>query len=76
MELSGIGYICSAGETFDIVALCVYGDEAYAAELLNANPDLCGKMVFDGGEILKLPVVNGIQTDDQIAPAKTAPWKE
>ena len=35
MTLSGQGYRCSAGETFDSVALNVYGDEKYACELLN-----------------------------------------
>lgn len=74
MILSGNGYPCSAGETFDSVSLAVYGDEKYAAELLCANPELCMKPVFDGGEILLLPVVE-ILDNGEIAPA-TAPWKE
>ena len=53
MRLSGQGYICSAGESFDSVALSVYGDEMYAADLLCANPELGGKMNFEGGEILR-----------------------
>ncbi len=77
MTLSGQGYICSAGESFDSVALSVYGDEAFAADLLNANPELCLKMVFDGGEILRLPVVetvtdaSGMETAPEVAPWKT-----
>lgn len=77
MTLSGQRYRCSAGETFDSVALAVYGDEKYACELLNANPPLCTVPVFLGGEVLELPVVV-VPEDEQenvYAPA-SAPWKE
>ena len=30
MTLSGRVYVCSAGETFDSVALAIYGDEVFA----------------------------------------------
>ena len=77
MTLSGQEYRCSAGETFDSVALRVYGDEKYACELLCANPALCTLPVFLGGEVLELPVVeipeNG--EGEEYMPA-TAPWKE
>ncbi len=71
-------YIASAGETFDSVAREVYGDEKYAAEILCANPEVCGKGVFDGGEHLRLPWVQlppegGPGTS--VVPDK-APWKE
>ena len=77
MTLSGRGYKCSAGETFDSVALEVYGDEKYACELLNANPALCTKPLFTGGEVLALPVVEipPDDSDNEYAPA-SAPWKE
>lgn len=74
MILSGNGYRCSGGETFDSVALEVYGDERYAAELLCANPELCTATVFCGGEILLLPVVE-IPEAGETLPAE-APWKE
>lgn len=77
MTLSGQAYKCSAGETFDSVALEVYGDEKYACELLNANPTLCTKPMFTGGEILDLPVVEIPADDSEEAYATaTAPWKE
>lgn len=82
MTLSGMMYSCSAGETFDSIALSVYGDEKYACELLNANPSKCHIPVFTGGETLDLPVVEVISTEDNdtteaenYMPAK-APWKE
>lgn len=79
MEMSEYVYRCSAGETFDSVALTVFDDEKYAPELLCANPEQDGKLVFDGGEILRLPVIdlpeNDNETDTTVIPDK-APWKE
>ena len=77
MTLSGQTYTCSAGETFDSVALEVYEDEKYSCELLNANPSLCRIPIFAGGEVLELPVVEVSEEDedDDYMPA-TAPWKE
>lgn len=77
MTLMKDKYQCSAGETFDSVALYVYGDEKYACELMNANPSLCIKTQFSGGEKLNLPEVELPQDDgdDMYAPS-TAPWKE
>lgn len=79
MILSNTLYRCAAGETFDSVALEVYGSEKYSCELLNANPDLCLLPVFSGGELLDLPVVEIPDADnedeDEIMPA-APPWKE
>ena len=79
MILSNTLYRCAAGETFDSVALEVYGNEKYSCELLNANPDLCLLPVFAGGELLDLPVVEIPDADnedeDVIMPA-APPWKE
>ena len=76
MTLSGKVYICSAGETFDSVAMMVYGDEVYAAELLMANPELCRKPIFDGGEQMILPVVETAEEEESgIYEPEVAPWK-
>lgn len=75
MTLSGTQYLCVAGETFDSVALTVYGNEKYAAELLCANPAACMINMFTGGELLELPVVEIPMSEDMSAPEK-APWKE
>ena len=42
-------YLCSAKETFDEIALNLYGDEQYASVLLEANPQLAHKIMMDGG---------------------------
>lgn len=76
IELSGYSYTCSAGETFDLIALNVYGDEKYAADLIKANPRHAWTMFFTGGEILSLPVVEVSDSDEGTAAPSTAPWKE
>lgn len=78
MNLSGMLYQCVAGETFDSVALEIYGNEKYACELLTANPELCLVTMFSGGELLSIPVVEIISDEDEeeeTVPV-TAPWKE
>ena len=76
-ELSGLVYHCSAGETFDTVALNVYGHERHAADLMNANPGLVLKTVFTGGEVLALPVVETISTHtENVYTPATAPWRK
>ena len=79
MTLSGTTYHCSAGETFDSVALEVYGDENLACELLCANPAYTLRTQFTGGEILALPVVD-LPEDEETGTGTlvsvTAPWKE
>ena len=79
MTLSGMQYQCVAGETFDSVALEVYGDESYSCELLCANPTLCMIPIFTGGELLDLPIVEipdeDAENEGALMPT-TAPWKE
>ena len=78
MNLSGMLYQCVAGETFDSVALEIYGNEKYACELLTANPELSLVTMFSGGELLNIPVVETISDEDEeeeTVPV-TAPWTE
>jgi hypothetical protein len=76
MELSGWGYHASAGETFDVVALMVYGDEKYAAELMCANPELMDRQYFTGGETVKLPVIDLPEDmDEEEYAGDEAPWR-
>ena len=77
VELSGFVYRCSAGETFDKVALNIYDHEKYAADLMNANPGYVRRAVFQGVEVLSLPVVEipENENENEYAPS-TAPWKE
>lgn len=76
IQWSGYEYHCASGESFDSVAMGIYGDEKYAADLMNANPDECGKFVFFGGEVLQLPALDIPTRSDEAALANTiAPWR-
>lgn len=74
-QMSGLIWLCSAGETFDSIALAVYGDEKHAAELMDANPSLVRTTTFCGGERLNLPTVERA-TDGRGNALTDAPWKE
>ena len=76
IEYSGLEYHCAANESFDSIALAIYGDEKYAPDLMNANPDYCGATVFNGGEVLQLPTLEIAASNDETQLANTvAPWK-
>lgn len=75
-ELSGYVYRCSAGETFDSIALAIYDDEKYAADLMNANPGFVHKTVFSGDEVIALPVVEKPDGEESSNAPSVAPWKE
>lgn len=75
MTLSGYVYKCAAGESWDLIARKLYGDEKYAAELLCANPGKSDIVRFSGGEILEMPVAE-IAEDRYSRQISAAPWKE
>ena len=72
--MSNQSYMCAAGETFDLVALRLYGDGKFAFALLGANPELCRKLAFDGGEILTVPQIE-VQRDENGNVLAPPPWK-
>ena len=81
--MTGYGYIASERESFDSIALEVYGNEEHAKELLMANPQYTGLLRFKGGEIIALPVVedeadidDDIDEDEEDLPTSIAPWKQ
>ena len=81
MEMSGWAYIASARESFDSIALIVYGHEEYAKDLLMANPKYGDLIRFKGGEKIRLPVVEDVYDDEEDEdeydlPEATAPWKQ
>lgn len=77
MNISAYEYICAAGEAFDLVSLKVYGDERYATDLMQANPEHCQNMIFKGGERLILPAIEIEETEDDAENnvPLSAPWR-
>lgn len=68
-------WVCAAGDTFDLIAMCIWDDEKYARELMQANLLHCGTLVFRGGERLRIPDVDRAKESTAYY-TETAPWKE
>lgn len=43
------------GQTWDMISFEAYGSEYYVWELMLANPELHGIVVFEGGERIVIP---------------------
>lgn len=61
-------YTCRAGESFDLLAGQAYGYETMADVIVSANPDLADVLLFDGGEVIDLPIVERVETPDTLPP--------
>ena len=72
-QMSGFVWTASAGETFDMIALAVYGNEKYACDLMDASPKWVQTARFEGGEEIAIPVVLAQSSESGLT---DAPWKE
>lgn len=61
-------YTARQSDTFDMLALQAYGEERMAHVIAKANPDYMGVLVFDGGEPLRIPIVERVSTPDTLPP--------
>lgn len=48
-------YITTSGQTWDQIALDLYGNEYYCQYIIDANPDKVDYLIFPAGIELKLP---------------------
>jgi phage tail protein X len=67
--IDGFDYVTMAGDTFDMISLDAYNDEFQAVEIIRANPQYAGIVVFDAGIKLKIPYL------EEAAPESLPPWK-
>lgn len=67
--IDGFDYVTLAGDTFDMIALDAYNDEFRAVEIIWANPQYAGVVVFDAGVTLRIPYLM------ESAPESLPPWK-
>lgn len=66
-----VGYIertANSGESFDSLALAAYNEETMATYIIKANPDLCDVVAFEGGEVIRIPILETIETPDTLPP--------
>lgn len=61
-------HTCRAGESFDLLAGQAYGQETMADVIVAANPDLCDVVLFEGGEVIDLPLVERVESPDTLPP--------
>jgi len=63
-----IEYTAQAGDTFDSIALAAYNEERMASTIIRANPDLSDVLIFEGGELVLIPIVEDVTTPDTLPP--------
>ncbi len=57
-------YTTIQGDTFDSIALRVYGDEKYMTTLINANKKYINVIVFAANVTLKVPSIENVSIMD------------
>lgn len=63
-------YTAKAGDTWDSIAFKAYKVERMAHHIIKANPKYIDVLTFDGGEVLRVPIV------DEVEDVKTLPpWR-
>lgn len=66
--ISYTNHIVEAGEMFDSIALKYYCEESFAHHIMQANPNYLTTIVFEGGEVLKIPVFDTLETSELLPP--------
>jgi len=70
--LGSIEYIAQGGDTWDSIAIAAYNEERMSTFLIDANRDYIDTVVFEGGEVLKVPVIDA----EQVETSETLPpWR-
>ena len=61
-------YTTREGDTFDALALEMYGEETLAHYIIEFNPDYADVLIFDANVVLLLPIVENVETPDTLPP--------
>lgn len=64
-----LSYTVLSGDTFDSIALDFYNEESLSGHIISANPIYRNTIIFGGGEILKIPIIEQQSVDS------LPPWK-
>ena len=61
-------YTTREGDTFDALALSMYGEERLAHYIIEFNPDYADVIIFDANVKICLPVVENAETPETLPP--------
>ena len=61
-------YTTREGDTFDALALEMYGDETLAHYIIEFNPDNADVLIFEANVALRLPIVEDAELPDTLPP--------
>lgn len=64
-------YRTVAGDVWDMIAYKLYGSTAYTSQLIRANNEYAGTVVFNAGIELVVPEVDTASVSNTLAP----PWR-
>lgn len=68
--LGYIEYTAQGGDTWDSIAIAAYNEERMSSLLIDHNRDHIDTVIFDGGEKLKVPVIDEteVETSETMPP--------
>lgn len=69
-------YITVSGDTWDNVSKKVYGSEYGFSEIMDANPEYYGVLLFDGGIPLRIPEPKTVKKTQNYDAYDAAAWRE
>lgn len=69
-------YTTREGDTFDALALEMYGEETLAHYIIDFNPDYADVLIFGANVALRLPIVENAETPDTLPPWRREPEDE
>lgn len=61
-------YTARQNDSFDMLALQAYGEERMAHIIAKANREHVGVLLFEGGERLRIPIVEKVETPETLPP--------
>lgn len=61
-------YTTREGDTFDALALEMYGEETLAHYIIEFNPDYADVLIFEANVALRLPIVEDVEMPDTLPP--------
>lgn len=70
-----ITYTTVQGDTFDIIAKKVLGDEHHVGDLMEANLQHISVLIFSAGVTLNIPEITEVVAIDNEEQYSTPPWE-